>query len=98
MKDIAPPSPSQVALLRAMELIFESQQRRLSEGMNIPAHIRKRFREVLQLSRDKHPYVGWRCETEGGSLPEFSRDDAQKLEDDVVAEMIGRRQAKAKPG
>ncbi|KAK3988160.1 hypothetical protein QBC44DRAFT_382572 [Cladorrhinum sp. PSN332] len=98
MKDIAPPSPSQVVLLRAMELIFESQQRRLSEGTNIPAHIRKRFREVLRLSRDKHPYVGWKCETEGGSLPEFSRDDAQKLEDDVVAEMIGRRQAKAKPG
>ncbi|KAI1499354.1 hypothetical protein F5X99DRAFT_286508 [Biscogniauxia marginata] len=98
MKDIAPSSPSQVALLRAMELIFESQQRWLSEGTNIPAHIRRRFREVLRLSRDKHPYVGWKCDTEGGLLPEFSRDDAQKLEDEVIAEMIGRRQAKAKPG
>jgi serine/threonine protein kinase len=98
MKDIAPLSPSQVTLLRAMELVFESQQRRLSEGTNIPAHIRKRFREVLRLYRDKHPYVGWKCETEGGSLPEFSQDDAQKLEDNVVAEMIGRRQAKAKAG
>lgn len=97
MKDITPPSPSQVALLRAMELIFESQQRRLLEGTNIPAHIRKRFREVLRLCRDKHPYVGWKCEAEGGSLPEFSRDDAQKLEDDVVADMIRRRHVKAKP-
>ncbi|GAB1312403.1 Aminoglycoside phosphotransferase domain-containing protein [Madurella fahalii] len=97
MKDIAPPSPSQVVLLRAMELIFESQQRRLSEGTNIPAHIRKRFREALRLYRDKNPYVGRKWETKGGLLPEFSRGDAQKLEDDVVAEMIGRRQAKVKP-
>ena len=98
MKDVAPPSPSQVALLQAMELLFESQQRLLSEGTNIPAHIRKRFREVLRLSRDKHPYVGWKCDIEGGALPEFLRDDAQKLEDDVVAEMAGRRQATAKLG
>ncbi|KAF1952418.1 hypothetical protein CC80DRAFT_452161 [Byssothecium circinans] len=96
MKDIAPPSPSQIALLRAMELIFESQQRRLLEGMNIPAHIRKRFRQVLRLSRDKDPYVGWKCEPKEGLLPEFSRDDGQKLEDDVVAEIIGGRQAKLK--
>jgi hypothetical protein len=37
MRQITPPSPSQVTLLRAMELIFESQQRRLLEGANIPA-------------------------------------------------------------
>ena len=97
MMDIAPPSPSQADLLRAMELIFESEQRRLSEGTNMPAHVRKRFREVLRLTRDEHPYVGWKCETKGASLPKFSRDDAQKLEGDVVAEMIGRRQAKARP-
>ncbi|KAK3313327.1 hypothetical protein B0H66DRAFT_642897 [Apodospora peruviana] len=98
MKDMmAPPSPSQIALLRALELIIESQQRRLLEGTNIPAHIRKRFMEVLRLFRDKHPYMGWKCEAlEGGSpLPELSRDDSQKLEDDVVGDMIGRKQAKA---
>ena len=63
----------------------------------MPAHIRKRFREVLRLTRDEHPYAGWKCETKGTFLPKFSRDDAQKLEDDVVADVIGRRQAKARP-
>lgn len=98
MKDIVPASPSQVALLRAMELIFESRERKLSEGSNVPANIRKRFKEMLRLSRDKHPYVGWKCETDGGSLPELSRVDAQKLEDDVIEEMDRRREAKAKLG
>ena len=66
MKDITPRSPSQGALLRAIELIFESQQRRLSKGTNIPAHIRKRFREVMGLSRDKDPYVPGRLEMRRG--------------------------------
>ncbi|KAH6624918.1 kinase-like domain-containing protein, partial [Chaetomium sp. MPI-SDFR-AT-0129] len=96
MKDTVPASPSQVALLRAMELIFESQQRRLLEGMNVPANIRKRFREMLRLSRDEHPYVGWKCDTEGGAFPELSRADAEQLEDDVIEEMEKRREAKAK--
>lgn len=69
MKDTVPLSPSQVALVRAMELMFESQHRWLSDGTNIPAHIRKRFREMLGLTRDKHPYVGWTCETGGGPVP-----------------------------
>ena len=96
IRDITPPSPSQVALLRAMELIFESQQRRLLEGANIPAHIRKRFREMLQLSRDEDTYRGWKRNAEGGTPLELSRDRAQKLEDEVVAEMIARRRANAK--
>lgn len=58
MKDTVPLSPSQVALVRAMELMFESQYRWLSDGTNIPAHIRKRFREMLGLTRDKYPYLG----------------------------------------
>ena len=94
MQDIAPPSPSHVALLRSMELIVESQQQRLSKGTKIPIYIRNRFRELPRLSRDKHP-IGWKCETEDEILPKFSRDDVQKLEDDV--EMIGRRQAKPTP-
>jgi hypothetical protein len=98
MRHMTPATPSQIALLRAMELIFESQQRRLSEGTNIPAHIRKRFRETLRLTRDEDPYIGWKCVTEGGPLPDFSRGDAQKLEEDVIAEMISRRHAKAKLG
>ena len=96
MKDMVPLSPSQVALVHAMKLIFESQHRWLWERSNIPANIRKRFREMLGLSRDKHPYLGWKCETGGGPLPEFSKDDSQKLEDEVVADMMARRQAKAK--
>jgi len=39
MKDITPHAPSQISLLRAMELIFESRQRMLSEGTNIPEEI-----------------------------------------------------------
>ncbi|KAK4040968.1 hypothetical protein C8A01DRAFT_45794 [Parachaetomium inaequale] len=62
-----------------------------------PSHLR-RFGEMLGLSRDEDPYVGWKCEAGAASPPEFSREDAQRLEDDVVAEMIRRRQAKAKPG
>jgi hypothetical protein len=95
MRDVTPRLPSQVVLLRAMELIFESQQRRLLEGTNIPAHIRKRFQELLRLSRDESPYVGWKRDTDGESLPEFSRADVQKLEDEVVADIVGRRQGKA---
>ncbi|POR35889.1 Uncharacterized protein TPAR_03923 [Tolypocladium paradoxum] len=96
MKGLVPPSPSQIALLQAMELIFESQQKRLSEGTNIPAHIRKRFREKLRLSRHKDPYIGWTPEAQDVPLPRFSRIDGQKLEDDVVAEMVARRQSKTK--
>jgi hypothetical protein len=76
-----------------MELIFESQQRMLFEGAKIPAHIRMASRKLLQLVQDEHPYVGWKCEIEEGSFPRFLRDDCQKLEDDVVAKIIGRRQA-----
>ncbi len=96
LKDITPSSPAQIALLRAMELIFESRQRWLWQRNNIPAQIRVRFMEMLGLSRDEKPYLGWSRKSEGGAPPEFSRDDSQKLEDEVVAEMVARRQAKAK--
>lgn len=96
MKVLVPFTPPQVALLQAMELIFESQQRHLSEGTNIPAHIRMRFRQLLRLSRDGDPYTGLTCEAGDGPLPEFSQIDAQRLEDDVNEEMIARRQASAK--
>lgn len=91
MKDLVPRSPSQIALLHAMELLFESRQEMLAEGTNVPAHMRRRFRERLQLSRDEDPYIGWKPEQ---GAPGFSRADGQKLEDDVVAEMIARRQSK----
>ncbi|KAK4242402.1 hypothetical protein C8A03DRAFT_40218 [Achaetomium macrosporum] len=96
MKDIIPRSPPQMALLRAMEIIFESRQRDLYEGKNIPANIRRKFMELLRLFRDEDPYVGWRCE--GTSSPEFSREDLQKLEDEVIEDMVRTRQMKVKAG
>lgn len=92
---MTPPSPSQLSLVRAAELIFESRQKRLLKGGNIPAQIRARFMEMLRLSRAEDPYLGWRPEPGGDELPEFSREDGQKLEDEVVAEVVARRQAKA---
>ncbi|OHE97904.1 hypothetical protein CORC01_06767 [Colletotrichum orchidophilum] len=90
MKDLVPHSSSQISLLQTMELLFESRQRRLVEGSNIPAVIRQRFVQRLQLRRDEDPYIGWVPEDEGAAQPVFSRADAQSLEDDVVAEIIGR--------
>ncbi|KAK0110877.1 hypothetical protein ONS96_002464 [Cadophora gregata f. sp. sojae] len=94
MKDIVPRSSSQVVLLEAMELIYESQQRLLLNGTNIPAHIRKRFLEELRLVRDSDPYVGWARRPRDGPFAEYSSADIQKLEDDVVEEMIARRRLK----
>jgi hypothetical protein len=79
-----------------MELMFESQQRKLSEGTNIPANIRKKFMVKLHLIRDKSPYTGWTREAQEEPQPEFSRIDVEKLEDDVIEEMVVRRQSKAK--
>jgi thiamine kinase-like enzyme len=59
MKNFVPRSLSQIVLLQAMELIFESQQMLLSDGTNILAHFRKRFIENSKLARDNDPYVGW---------------------------------------
>ncbi|KAF6808675.1 hypothetical protein CPLU01_15636 [Colletotrichum plurivorum] len=88
MMGLVPACPSQMSLLQAMEIMFESRQKRLLEGSNIPAHIRQRFLQRLRLRRDEDPYVGW--------VPAvFTRADAQALEDEVVAEMVATRHAKA---
>ncbi len=94
MKDIVPRSSSQIVLLQAMELIFESQQRLLLEGSNITAHIRKRFMENSKLVRDNDPYVGWTRSLQDGPFPEYSSAAIQTLEDDVVKEMVARRKSK----
>lgn len=96
MKKCVPRSPSQIVLLRAMELIFESQQMFLSNGTNIPAHIRKRFKQNSKLARDNDPYVGWTRNPLDGPFPDYSSAAFQELEDDVVSEMMTRRQSKAK--
>lgn len=95
MKNIVPRYSSQIVLLQAMELIWGSQQRLLFDGTNIPAHIRARFIENLKLTRDNDPYVGWTRSPQDGPLPEYSSAAVQKLEDDVVEEMLARRRSKA---
>ena len=95
MKNVVPRSSSQMVLLQAMELIFESQQRLLLNGTNIPAHIRKRFIENSKLARDNDPYVGWTRRAQDGPFPEYSSAAIQKLEDDVVEDMVARRKSEA---
>ncbi|KFY11810.1 hypothetical protein V492_04245 [Pseudogymnoascus sp. VKM F-4246] len=94
MKSIVPRSPSQVALVHAMALIYESQRRKLSNGNNIPAHIRKKLMENPRLTRDNDPYAGWTRSSEDGHLSEYSSADYQKLVDDLVEEMVARRKLK----
>lgn len=77
-----------------MELIFESQQRLLSDGTNIPAHIRKRFIENSKLTRDSDLYGGW-TRSPDETFFEYSGAAFQKLEDDVVEDMLARRKSKA---
>lgn len=91
MKDLVPSSSSQLSLLKVVEILFESRLRCLAEGSNIPANIRQRFMQRLQLCRDKDPYIGWVPRDQGAAQLSFSRADAQSLEDDVVAEIIAAR-------
>ncbi|GJD03134.1 hypothetical protein ColKHC_11959 [Colletotrichum higginsianum] len=92
--DLVPASVAQVSLLQAIGVLSESRQRRLAEGSNIPAHIRERFMQRLHLRRHEDPYIGWVPKNQGAAPPEFSRADAQRLEDDVVAEMVAQGQSK----
>lgn len=94
MKNLVPRSSSQIVLLQAMELIFESQQRLLLDGTNIPAHIRKKFMENSKLARDDDAYIGWTRSPQDGPFPKYSGAAIQKLEDDVVEEMIATRKSK----
>ncbi|TVY48709.1 hypothetical protein LOCC1_G001402 [Lachnellula occidentalis] len=96
MRALVPQSSSQIVLVQAMELVFESQQKLLSDGNNIGAHIRKRFIENSMLERDNDPCLGgWTRSPQGGPLLEYSTAAFQKLEDDVVEEMVAKRKAKA---
>ncbi|KAK1521443.1 hypothetical protein CPAR01_14966 [Colletotrichum paranaense] len=95
MKEIVPRSPSQISLLQAMQLLFESRQRRLREGNNIPAIIRERFIQRLQLRRDEDPYLGWVPKDHEAARLVLSFADVLNIERDVVAEREARREAKA---
>lgn len=96
MEKIVPRSSSQIALWNTMELIFESRYRRLIDGNNIPAHIRKRFIELFKLTRNSDPYLGWSRIPQDGPFPECSSADMEKLEDEVIEEVLSRRKAAAK--
>ncbi|KAH7363626.1 kinase-like domain-containing protein [Plectosphaerella cucumerina] len=88
MERIVPHTTPQESLLRALEILFESQQRRLLEGTNIPARIRQRFLKQAGLHRDKNLYLGW---TQKCSKPSPSLAESQEMEDRVVEEMTARR-------
>lgn len=97
MKTLVPRTSSQIQLLKANELVYESQQRHLGNGTNIPAHIRKRFLEYFQLVRDDDPYTGWISELKDNELPPWSDETAQKMEEDAIQAMLVKRQnSKAK--
>lgn len=85
-KELVPRSASQVALIQAVRLIHSSQQHYLKERRNIPAIIRKRLLERLGLKQHGDPYVGW-----APAQIEFSPEETQLLEDEVVGEIIGKQ-------
>ena len=90
---LVPRTPSQISLLSAMELIYESQQRLLLEGFNLPAHIRRNFWEVGGLVKNSNIYRGWM--RRDGCKVEFDEASYQKLVDDVIEEMSANRRAAA---
>ncbi|KFX95556.1 hypothetical protein V490_03785 [Pseudogymnoascus sp. VKM F-3557] len=90
-----PRSSSQIALVRGMELIYESQQRLLLNRKNISARIRKTIMEYSKLTRDNDPYAGWTRNPQDGPCLEYSSADIQKLVYDMVKETDARRKLKA---
>lgn len=84
LRALAPLSASQAALLKAVELIFQSRHRCLGAGNNIPTHIRERFIDKMQLTQDAHAYLGWTRKSQDGPQPESSQEEAQELEHDAV--------------
>lgn len=75
-----------------MGLISESQHRHLFEGSNISAIIRERFLAYVGLTRNEDVFSGWR--TKDGGIPEYDMASIQKIEDDVIAEVLAKRAAK----
>ncbi|KAN0089996.1 hypothetical protein V8E51_018575 [Hyaloscypha variabilis] len=91
MAILVPRPASQVVLVHAMELIYESQQRCLLEGTNVSAHIRERFLEIGGLVKNKDPCLGW-TRGEGPSV-EIDRATFQRLEDEAIEQMQAKRRA-----
>ncbi|PMD32229.1 hypothetical protein L207DRAFT_610250 [Hyaloscypha variabilis F] len=91
MAKLAPRAASQVVLMRAMELIYESQQRCLLEGTSISAHIRKQFLVIGQLVKDEDPYLGW-TRAEGPTV-DIDKTTFQRLEDEAIEQMQAKKRA-----
>lgn len=88
MKNLVPRNQAQQTLLRAMELVYESQHRYLSQTSDIPAQTRIRFFKYCNLTRDQDLFAGW--VNKANDLPEYNADAIQQIEDDVVAETMAR--------
>jgi hypothetical protein len=83
-------STSQTALIEAMGYVFGSQQEALYWGSGIATHIRNRFIAATGLIfRSVDPRVCW-----AKGRPILTDIDIQKLEDDVIAEMIAKENGK----
>ncbi|OAR02926.1 hypothetical protein LLEC1_05528 [Akanthomyces lecanii] len=93
MGPLIPRNNAQEDLLRAMELIYESQQRHLFEGGNIPGRIRQRFLSRYNLARHSDPFAGWTIEVD--DLLRCDANAVQRIEDQVVAEYLARQAAGA---
>jgi hypothetical protein len=89
MASLVPRHFSQFVLLRANEIIWETQQRYFFEGTNIPAHVRMRFLDMGRLIKDGDPYIGWRRIE--GQVIEFDNTTFQELENDAVEQTIAKR-------
>jgi len=88
---LVPRTPSQIGLLNAVELIYESQQRCLLEGFNVPALIRKRFLERGELVRNEDRYRGWT--STGGPSVDIDKDAYQNLVNQAIEEISAKRRA-----
>ena len=78
-------TPSQVSLLQAMNLIFDSQQKCLSG--NVGAAIRRKWYAREKLVKAPCVFDGWVRAPDAGEIPQFKPEDKQKLIDDVLRDM-----------
>ncbi|KAI1734585.1 kinase-like domain-containing protein [Xylaria scruposa] len=90
LKELVPRSSSQIALCKAMDILWESRHRLLNSCFDIPSHIRERFLENFCLVRDEDPYTGLVHDPNEEGPWDYSKDSTDKLQDDVTNEAAGR--------
>jgi thiamine kinase-like enzyme len=96
MKNTVPTLDPQVALLKAMELVFESQQRCLWEGCDMEARIRRRFFDEVGLRKNGTPFAGWVVGDGESSLVGHRRVAYENMVEEVVVGMDEERERKAR--